>query len=105
MYSTYSSDQEFQRMFAKKKQEKQLLFPGSRKPDQETVKKMIKYLNKNPGEVSKIRALKKVCIKTTYRTINLNKEFLDPRGVRLMRRRERKQMIPTCRLLCNNLTL
>ena len=62
MYSTYSSDQEFQEMFAKKKTAKQILFPGSRKPDRETVKKMIKYLNKNPGEVSKIRALVEVCI-------------------------------------------
>ena len=60
MYSTYSSDQEFQKMFEKKKRQKQILFPGPRKPDQEAVKKMIKYLNKNPGEVTKIRALKQV---------------------------------------------
>ena len=60
MYSTYSSDKEFQKMFARKKREKQLLFPGSLTPDQDTVKKMIIYLNKNPREVSKIRALKEV---------------------------------------------
>ena len=48
-------------MFAMKKKEKQLLFPGSLTPDQDTVKKMIIYLNKNPREVTKIMALKKVC--------------------------------------------
>ena len=63
MYSTYSSDKEFQKMFAMKKREKQLLFPGSLTPDQDTVKKMIIYLNKNPREVSKIMALKEVSIR------------------------------------------
>ena len=82
MYSTYSSDKEFQKMFARKKQEKQLLFPGSRTPDQDTVKKMIKYLNKNPREVSKIRALKEVG-RITRQFLFFNKISLDFGGVHL----------------------
>ena len=69
-------------MFARKKREKQLLFPGSLTPDQDTVKKMIIYLNKNPREVSKIRALKEVG-RITRQLLFFNKISLDFGGVHL----------------------
>ena len=84
MYSTYSSNKEFQAMFDRKKQEKQLLFPGSRTPDQDTVKKMIRYLNKTPREVTKIRALKEVGrITTQVLFFFYKKKCLDFGGVYL----------------------
>ena len=73
-------------MFDKKKQEKQLLFPGSLTPNQDTVKKMIIYLNKHPREVSKIRALKEVGIKTRQ-FLNVYEMFLDFGRVHLKRER------------------
>ena len=86
MYSTYSSDKEFQKMFDRKKQEKQLLFPGSLTPDQDTVKKMIIYLNKHPREVSKIRALKEVGrISIQFLNFYIYEMFLDLGRVHLKR--------------------
>ena len=73
-------------MFDKKKQEKQLLFPGSLTPNQDTVKKMIIYLNKHPREVSKIRALKEVGI-ITRQFLNVYEMFLDFGRVHLNRER------------------
>ena len=71
-------------MFDRKKQEKQLLFPGSRTPDQDTVKKMIRYLNKTPREVTKIRALKEVGrITTQVLLFFYKKKCLDFGGVYL----------------------
>ena len=63
MYSTYSSDDAFERMLEKKKLQARFLFPHSPLPKgvtQSQVKTMIKYLNKNPSQREKISAAKEV---------------------------------------------
>ena len=65
MYSTYSSDDAFERMLEKKKLQARFLFPHSPLPKgvtQSQVKTMIKYLNKNPSQREKISAAKEVNI-------------------------------------------
>lgn len=66
MYSTYSSDDAFERMLEKKKLQARFLFPHSPLPKgvtQSQVKTMIKYLNKNPSQREKISAAKEVNFK------------------------------------------